>query len=928
MRPLHLVLCAFGSYAGVQELDLSRLGEQGVYLICGDTGAGKTTIFDAISYALFDWPSGGGEKKGDEMRTTRTLRSTYASPETKTSVTLTFLHHGQQYTVVRSPAYLRPKQRGTGYVEEKPSVELRLPDGSVIADRSADSRLKELLGLDREQFKQVSMIAQGEFRELLRADTDKRRALFRELFRTQNFSRLQDRLAQDVREQEAVCRSLRGHVADLLKQVTCAPDAPGAEALPSVRAQALPDGEIAALIGGYIAFDADAGQDMNARQEALSREKDTVTARQQQALHRRQTQQQLEATRRAQAACMEKAERLTQAHRKAVAKQEDAERMKAEAAALEAMLPAYDRLDNCSRQLDAAMQRLVQARADAEQHGSKVTALEQDIALFRQEMTSLQHREAEAAHSQQELEGITRSLIELDALKQLYTALQAARKEQATAMQKLRLAIGKTSAAQLHYQRQSEIWYAQQAGHLAKERLQPGMPCPVCGSLSHPSPATLPETAVDKASVDAAEHERTAAQQAEGKCRSRYDVAEAETLRLSDELLQGLRSTFDTSDEHAFPALHDARLAALNQRRAAAEIQLREAKEGAKRFRRISDAVPLREAELQRERMAQQEAALQLSQLQADAASLLAQKETLTAQLRYSDRKSAAAQLDALNAGIRGIEDAIGQTERDARQAREELQKHEGSISALNETLAALPVIDEAAVNARSAEIAAQQRSIAQALHATGIRLAGNRRIRDEISTAQSRLLREDARLSWLSELARTANGRLEGKEKIMLEAYVQMAYFERILTYANRRLKIMSRGQYELVRCAEAGNLRSQSGLELNVRDYTNNTERSVRSLSGGEAFLASLSLALGMSDEIQQQQGGIELDTLFVDEGFGSLDDELLRIVLATLTGLSENRRLVGVISHVSELREKIDRKIIVTKSSDGSSRARIEV
>ena len=160
-----------------------------------------------------------------------------------------------------------------------------------------------------------------------------------------------------------------------------------------------------------------------------------------------------------------------------------------------------------------------------------------------------------------------------------------------------------------------------------------------------------------------------------------------------------------------------------------------------------------------------------------------------------------------------------------------------------------------------------------------------------------------------------------------MLETYVQMACFERILRHANRRMKNMSRGQYELVRASAADNKRSQTGLELNVRDYVNDTERPVASLSGGEAFLASLSLALGMSDEIQAQEGGVELDVLFVDEGFGSLDDELLQIAVNTLKSLGENNRLVGVISHVAELRERIDRKIIVRKATDGTSKAHIE-
>ena len=164
MRPLKLTMSAFGSYAGVQELDFTRLGESGLYLICGDTGAGKTTIFDAISYALYDAPSGGGESKTDALRSTKMLRSMYAAAATPTYVILTFLHHGQAYTIRRSPAYMRPKLRGEGLVEEKPTAELTLPDGTVIADRSVNAQLVKLLGLNREQFKQVSMIAQGEFR--------------------------------------------------------------------------------------------------------------------------------------------------------------------------------------------------------------------------------------------------------------------------------------------------------------------------------------------------------------------------------------------------------------------------------------------------------------------------------------------------------------------------------------------------------------------------------------------------------------------------------------------------------------------------------------------------------------------------------------------------------------------------------------------
>ena len=182
-----------------------------------------------------------------------------------------------------------------------------------------------------------------------------------------------------------------------------------------------------------------------------------------------------------------------------------------------------------------------------------------------------------------------------------------------------------------------------------------------------------------------------------------------------------------------------------------------------------------------------------------------------------------------------------------------------------------------------------------------------------------------ESRYAWMKALSDTANGNITGKDKIMLETYIQTTYFDRILERANVRLRKMSGGQYDLKRRAEADNKKSQSGLELDIIDHINATERSVNTLSGGEAFLASLALALGLSDEVQMATG-IRLDTLFVDEGFGSLDSEALSKAYLTLAGLTEGNRLVGIISHVAELKEKIDRQIVVKKELSGGSRATI--
>ena len=207
-------------------------------------------------------------------------------------------------------------------------------------------------------------------------------------------------------------------------------------------------------------------------------------------------------------------------------------------------------------------------------------------------------------------------------------------------------------------------------------------------------------------------------------------------------------------------------------------------------------------------------------------------------------------------------------------------------------------------------------------------RLENNENTRANIISQSDRIVKVEKQLQWIKALADTANGKLTGKDKVMLETYIQTTYFDRIINRANLRLLTMSGQQYELVRLKQAENSRSQSGLDLGVIDHYNGSERSVKTLSGGESFMASLSLALGLSDEVQSSAGGIQIDTMFVDEGFGSLDPEALDMAYKALAGLTEGNRLVGIISHVADLKERIDKQVVVTKEKSGGSKIKIEV
>ena len=304
------------------------------------------------------------------------------------------------------------------------------------------------------------------------------------------------------------------------------------------------------------------------------------------------------------------------------------------------------------------------------------------------------------------------------------------------------------------------------------------------------------------------------------------------------------------------------------------------------------------------------------------------QLEAYTGKLRFPGRKEAAAEIARLKGEQQRFKEALAKAEKAHREQAEASAEISGHVLQLKKQLEGIEQKDTAGLTKERDELKKEIERLAEKQRQIHIRKAANETALKSIQAKSAELEGLEARLTWVRTLSNTANGNLSGKEKIMLETYVQMAFFDRIVSRANTRFMVMSGGQYELKRCRAADNNRSQSGLELDVIDHYNGTERSVRTLSGGESFKASLSLALGLSDEIQASAGGIRMETLFVDEGFGSLDEDSLQQAMKALNGLAESNRLVGIISHVTELKERIDRQIVVTKEKSGGSRAVIVV
>lgn len=502
--------------------------------------------------------------------------------------------------------------------------------------------------------------------------------------------------------------------------------------------------------------------------------------------------------------------------------------------------------------------------------------------------------------------------------------------------------------SQASYDHMRKAYLDEQAGILAQD-LTDGQACPVCGATHHPHPANLSTEAPTKEQLEQAEElaDQSAkkagdASRKAGELRGRLEGQKQVVMKMASELLgDGCYDSMDTglavgddfekiagsgicaaSDFSNIQAMLEARR---QETKAALEALQEELKETAERRNRRDELglqIPETEAKI-----GQTEAALQ--ELKAAGASLTARQEAaekqcdvLQEKLAYPDKSEAEAATRNLIKEQKALADDIAGAEEACHESEKTLAALEATIAEAQRQLAEHDDVDFEIEEKRRKSLADEMQVISSRRQEIHARVAANQTTLEKIQERQAQLEEVESRWRWVKALADTAGGTLAGKEKIMLETYVQMAYFDRIIARANVRFLVMSGGQYELKRRREAENNRSQSGLELDVVDHYNGSQRSVKTLSGGESFKASLSLALGLSDEIQASAGGIRLDTMFVDEGFGSLDEESLAQAMESLAGLADGNRLVGIISHVPELKQRIEKQILVRKDRSGGS------
>ena len=898
MRPLKLTLSAFGPYAGETAVDFESLGESGLYLITGDTGAGKTSLFDAITFALY------GEASGSS-REASMLRSQYAAPETPTWVELVFTHAGKRYTVRRNPEYERPSRRGGGFTKQAADAALLLPDGrTVTRAKDVTQEIQTLLGLDRNQFSQVAMIAQGDFLKLLLADTRDRQAIFRDLFHTGAYRVFQEKLKEEAAAADRVCRELRQGIAQYLGGIAAAEGDSDAAGLQQASEGKLPMEEALSLLEKRNARDAERLEEIGNALSGLDRR----IAENHASLSRAEELERAEAERLAAEKTLQqqtnRQEGLEQALHDAEKRLPEAEKLGNDAAALEALLPEYDAREQLRLARQKTRQRLDAEKAAQEENGRRRERLSAELEEERTESRGKQ----------------------LSAFLQTDKDLREAERKLAQAQDAYCRAQAKSDTETHRYEDMNRAFLSEQAGVLART-LEEGLPCPVCGSREHPAPA---RASLDAPSEQQLKQQKQTADRARQEAESMSRTAQGlrgQTGAILQEQQKRAGELWDTLPAGDVCEAAERERGALRQQHAELVRAIAEEEEKLRRKAELDAAIPKKETE---EKQLHDSLLTSLETV----AGLDAELVQTDLRLRQAEEKLAHPSRREAEAACLAMRQTQQQIRKSAEKAREDLAacrtacaELEGRIRQLRALNEKAEAPDKDALLKEREQLKEDKKQTDERYRTVLLRLNTNRSMLSGIREKSGALEQAEKRLTWLRALSNTANGTVTGKEKIMLETYVQMTFFDRILARANTRLMVMTGGQYELRRRPEAENNRAQSGLELNVIDHYNGTERSVKTLSGGESFKASLSLALGLSDEIQSSAGGIRLDTMFVDEGFGSLDEESLAQAIRALSALTESSRLVGIISHVSELKEKIDRQIIVTKQKTGGSTVRIQ-
>ena len=930
MRPLLLKMSAFGPYAGNTVIEFDKLGDKGLYLICGDTGAGKTTIFDAICYALF------GEASG-RLRDVSMLRSKYADDLTPTEVELLFLHNDKEYRIVRNPEYYRPSKRGGGLTKQPQDACLYMPDGNVISKaKDVNKAVEELLSLNCDQFFQISMIAQGSFRELLISDTNTRQKIFRELFKTGFYLTLQDKLSEARKEISDKVSDSKKSIEQYVRDIMVDEDDVLSIDVENAKTGLMLTEDIIELIVSLINKDETIANDNENKLKTVNGELERVNSSIAIIENAINSKEMLDITLKEYEKKKPVEEAANAEFEKAkieLAKKDDIVK---ELSTIEAEIKKNEDINKT--------EALVNRLSDDEKNKTENLGLLLDekeqkagvLSELKSELDGLKNVGVSIEEYKNKLEKLDKSINELNELKKEYIKYNRGQQELEELTDKYIEDNNEFKRLRDIYEEMEQAFRDGQAGILAAT-LTDGEKCPVCGSIAHPDKAKLTDEIPSEEKLnqakDNASKARDKANEASSFLRSRRTFVEL----IKEQLINNAVELFSDSDIDEDKDLFISNLESniesyefeITTLRNDINDKLNNEKRRATRKKEIEDNL-ISEYEEKLKLIDEDIASLniEIAGINASINENKLKAKEIKESLIFSDMSAAEKRRNELTYTLNSIQQLYDIKEQERNQIHDEVTKLTSKIESLKKSLEGIEISDVTDKKAKKTELEYKRNDLIKKIQEERTRIRINNNVLVNIKDKAESLKETEKNLSYITSLSKTANGDLSGKEKIKLETYIQTTYFDRIIRRANLRFMEMSSGQYELKRQRVASDIRGQSGLDLVVIDHYNGTERSVRTLSGGESFMASLSLALGLSEEVQSSSGGVSVDTLFVDEGFGTLDSDSLDLAYKALTNVTEGNRLVGIISHVAELRNKIDNQIIVKKEKSGGSVATVRV
>lgn len=917
MRPLKITMSAFGPYAKEVTLDMQKLGKSGIYLITGDTGAGKTTIFDAISYALY------GEASGNYRENT-TLRSKYASADTPTFVELEFEYNNEIYKINRNPEYLRPTKRGEGFTKQGANAELIMPDGTVITKiKEVTAKVEEIIGVDKNQFSQIAMIAQGDFRKLLNCETSERGKIFRKIFKTEPYHNIELKLSSLFNELRRNRDEEKRGIEQYIDQLACSKnDTLSLELEKAKKGEMLCD-DVIKLANDIIDKDKSEYDKVQSSLGDLNEEIKKINS----SIDLYENQEQTKKKYAEACANFEKLkakrDECEKAYASAEAQREKLDVLTNKINLINSKMPKFDELKNLEKDIKEKTLNVEKCSKSLEYLTQEKERLEKEIDEKSKTFEKVKGADVlvqKLSTQKVELNDKSQSLKELKAeIDRCIDEKNKLKKAQDFA----KSALDEYNAFENEYNKKYTAFFNEQAGIIADE-LKDGEPCPVCGSTSHPALAKKSENAPSQADVDNAQKIAKKAQDKANEARDNASALNSKVAEIAANVKLKAKKLFGTDAD--IRENYNSHINALKKEYQDTVSSLEKANENLAVYQKLDEEIPkLRE----KQKSLSDEISTLNTQKASDKSALKENTKRLTSlksELDFENRDLAIDKIKEYTALSNDIKDTIDKSKKAFDDIKSRFDTLNGTKSSLENALKEFKEIDIAILKEKSKKFDEDKTELDEKAKVLYSRIDNNKLLYDNICEKSDTLNEYDKKFVWLKSLSETANGDISGKEKITLETFVQMTYFDSIIRKANIRLLTMSDGQYELVRRSDAETLKKNEGLALDVIDHFNASSRSVSTLSGGESFMASLCLALGLSDEIQSSNGGIKLDTMFVDEGFGSLDGEALDRALSALTSLSQGNRLVGIISHVDALSDRIDNKIVITKDRISGSHAQI--